>query len=265
MVRRGVTLLELLVSIGVIAVLLGIAAAALRPSVLTARSLTVLAVVRSVGQAAHNYAEDTGHWPHYAEPRLSGAFRNGGVDMPYFNQQWYWMLTLHPYIGDGEHVQNPEAYSPWHPLREVIKNGTHIIDGPHSQFGAGGAVANSIGLSTALFSGAAMWAPVSPTLDVSQLAPVGAAAVAFPSNKLMFYESVPYHLTANAELNGDGVPGFAGRIDGRWPVPAVMVDGSGRIVPPGLIPEPVLNPFYPGGQFSSRMLNTVNGFLGGDF
>jgi len=265
MPRRGFTLIEVLVSLSIIAILISLAAVALQPSIGSARALRVLTVVRADGQAAQQYAADTGRWPHYAEPRLLDAFYNGGVGLPYFNQQWYWMLALHPYIGDGEHVQNPEAYSPWHPLRAALEDRPELQDGPYAQFGPGAAVGNSITLSTALFTGASMWSEDAPTLDVSQLAPVPADAVAFPSQKVMFFESVPYHLVEDAGADRGGVPGFADRIDGSWAVPAVMVDGSGRIVPPVELPERVINPFYPAGTFSGVLMNTVDGFLGRDF
>jgi len=260
MVRRGFTLLEVLVSISIIGALLGIAAAALRPSIDVARSLRVLAVVRSDGQITQQYAADTHHWPHYAKSQLNDAFENGGVGRPYFNQQWYWMLELHTYFGDGDIVQNPIAYSPWHPIYEMFDNGATAFDQPFAQFGAGAAIPNSITLSTALFTSDAMWSATNPVLTVSQLKAVPADAVQYPSNKVMYFESVPWHLARD-----EADPRFAGAVDGSWPVPVTMVDGSGRVVPGRELPAPVLNPFYPEGLFSGVLLNTRRGHQGRDF
>lgn len=67
--KRGTTLIEVLVTIGIISVLIGISAPALRASIDAGRATVCLSTIRSVGQATVMYTSDHRQWPYFADKR----------------------------------------------------------------------------------------------------------------------------------------------------------------------------------------------------
>lgn len=125
---RGFTLLELLVSVGVIAILLGILIPTLREVRLIAKERTVLAHQRQVHSELQRYTTDRRGWyPYYGipgtalapieyTPRLDNPQGIGGFDPDgtYWGQPlaWWWKLILDGY--DGALARNgPEVDPEW--------------------------------------------------------------------------------------------------------------------------------------------------------
>lgn len=255
--KRGVTLVEVLVSIGIISILLGISAPALRSSAQRARSVVCLATIRSLGQATHVYTNDHGHWPYAAvEPRLDDALLNPLRPDPmlYWWQVNHWMLAMHGYL-DGEEFLNPAAHDPWSPIVDRMADPEVRAILPE-----GSVFPSNYNLSTALFSGAALWLRENPVADESQLARVQAAAVAYPSQKVMYHEVMPHHLGAAA------ISDLHAGILKVYELNIVYVDGSARAILSSDRPASVPNPMArPGEGFAGPLTNTWDGYLGRDF
>lgn len=92
MSRRGFTLVELLVVIGVVAVLIGLLLPALSGAQRSARTLVCLSQLRQVGLAALKYAQDHGG----QLPRSSHSSLARGVAP--------WGYALMPYLGRGPYT-----------------------------------------------------------------------------------------------------------------------------------------------------------------
>lgn len=91
MIRRGFTLVELLVAISIIALLLGIMLPALAAARRTAQSVACMSQLRQVGQATQMYAQDH----RQSLPRSTHSALAHGV-MP-------WGYALSPYLGHGDY------------------------------------------------------------------------------------------------------------------------------------------------------------------
>src|SRR5690606_39866058 len=92
MPRKGFALIELLVVVGLIAVLIGILAPALAAARRSARSVQCLSQMRQIGLATTLYAQDS----HDHLPRSSHSALAHGV-MP-------WGYALCPYLGRGRYI-----------------------------------------------------------------------------------------------------------------------------------------------------------------
>lgn len=251
---RGITLLETLIVTGIIGILMAIAIPTLRAGADAARAATCLATLRGVAQATEAYASDTGHYPHFAKPQLHEAFTNEGVPRNYFAQSGFWLTALRGYIGEGGAGASdpPGAFCPWNPMQEILTE-ERAGRRPTKQ----DAHTNIYQLSSALFSGAALWSPEAPVVDASQLRPVRAGNVAHPSSKSMYHEWFPSHaLGIDHDASGSRI--------GNIPMNIVFCDGGAATIPRRLLPDPVPNPFDAGGGRSSVLANTVNGHLGLD-
>lgn len=255
--RRGITLLEVIVAIGVIALLLAIAMPVLSAIRLAARETECLSQIRQTGLLMSSYATDRqGVLPQVGEARLTRSFSNAGFWMNYFDQRVFWPITLRGYTASPN---DPRELSCPYDERPIIEREE---DGYDSQYPDGAVLPTAYWYSSALFTRAALWRETNPVVDASQLLPVNISEVAHPSAKAAFYD-----LAAPHRLSDPPMAPFGADFDDLhrpfYRVPVSLVDGSGALKTRTELPGPVANPFY-GGR-PPTLFNTRDGFLGRDF
>jgi prepilin-type N-terminal cleavage/methylation domain-containing protein len=254
--RRGLTLLELIVAVGVVALLLAISLPVLGAVRLTARETECLSQIRQTGLLMNSYATDhRGRLPQVGEPRLTRSFSNEGYWMNYFDQQMFWPIALRGYAAapnDPRELTCPYTEIP------VIEREEEF----DSQFPEGAVLPVVYWYSSALFTRAALWRETAPVVDASQLLPVNISEVAHPSAKAAFYELAGRHRLVEPPLAPFGED-FDEHIRPYYRVPVALVDGSAALKSRTELPGPVANPFY-GGR-PPTLFNTRDGFLGRDF
>jgi prepilin-type N-terminal cleavage/methylation domain-containing protein/prepilin-type processing-associated H-X9-DG protein len=91
--NRGFTIIELLVALGILAVLAGLAILSFQPLLIKADGTKCLSHMRSIHAALGACVNDTGHWPQDPEPPDAVSV---------IDEQW-WIDQLSPY-GITEHV-----------------------------------------------------------------------------------------------------------------------------------------------------------------
>ena len=256
---RGVTLLEVLVSVAVIATLLAISIPALRSTQGAAREKQCLATLRSVGQASFLWANDHNDLiPHMFTPgQLRTTDPVTGATHNWFENASAWTLALRSYIDQAG------TMCPWHPRLDPATLREHPLDE-----NAGG---SNYTLSAALYTNWAMWQRDNPATTPDQLRPVRFAEVAHPSNKSMYIEFIPFHIPGFDKNAYDTVV-FAGALGGlTHGVNTVLADGSARSAPintltPGLLPPRAFRDDPDAADWSPFPLTTtIDGFLGRDF
>jgi len=254
--RRGVTLLELIVAIGVVALLLAIALPALRGVRLAARETECLSQIRQTGLLMTSYATDhQGVLPQVGEAQLTRSFSNAGFWMNYFDQQMFWPIALRGYAAapdDPHELSCPYADYP------VVEDETEL----DTQFPERAVLPVAYWYSSALFTRAQLWRESDPIVDGSQLLPVRISEVAHPSAKAAFFEIFGVH-----RVGGQPYAAFGADFDEQnrpfYRVPVSLVDGSASLKTRTELPGPVANPFYDGDP--PTLTNTRDGFLGRDF
>lgn len=255
--RRAVSLLELIITIGLISLLLAITLPVLGGVRLAARETECLAQVRQTGLLISSYAADQrGLLPQVGEPRLTRSFSNAGYWMNYFDQKTFWPIVLRGYTAAPDDPR--ELTCPYDDLPIVERAG----NGHGSQFPDGAVLPVAYWYSTALFTRAALWRESNPIVDDSQLRPVNISEIAHPSAKAAFYELAGLHRRVEPPLAPFGAD-FDDKIRPYYRVPVTLVDGSATLKNRTELPGPVTNPFY-GGR-PPTLVNTSDGFLGRDF
>lgn len=126
--RRGWTLIELLVTVGIVAVLIALTAPALRFVNDAARELKSLSYLRTHAQAMSSYtAGSQDAYPIFLEPTNLNVLDVGPGNLPlvrYFDAHWTWHIFLgregHALPYDAEIYRSPrsiEAHAPLSPYR----------------------------------------------------------------------------------------------------------------------------------------------------
>lgn len=237
-VRRGFTLIEVLIVIAVIAVLVGITLPGLRGGREASQRLMSLNNLKQLGDAITMYQGDhAGYYPalhfgvlyHRTEDFLFSEF--------WWTVAWNWPGPVYDYLPINHHV---ETYiSPTSDRRGDPSTGTW----PTSYW-----------YSTSFVGKPRIWSG-EPTHDYALMKAQRGADVLFASNKILLWDSE--FGTRTHELKRDG-PDIA------EPMPMLAADGSGRVEIPAKATEAVPNPFqHPG--YDLRLQNTRDGVRGIDY
>jgi len=258
--RRGVTLLEVLVAIAVIAVLLGITLPALRGARTAAGQVESVSNARTVASAMLAYADAFGRWPFaYANQSAPGAPRPDGV-----RPGTIAFPTIPPgsFIGTGDHWQHATLWpglvalvAPWEEHLHAWLSPGRYDDTIEEQTKDGQFIGAEVSYlySTSFIATPALWSG-SATADQSLVAPTRPEDVASPANKVLVWDGdLAYR------------PERSQRFEGHWlaPTPMAFVDGHAAVHHPLDAAPGVANPLN--NNSSVRLHNTPGGVLGRDY
>lgn len=246
----GLTLIEILVVIAVVAVLLAISLPALSSSRAAGRRLTCESNVRSSVQAISAYTNDFGGmFPSIADPK--SGFVAGNITLDYFTQIGCWPIALKSYIGAEAAMSStqfcPTLYrynsaddlsaQPWVRWQSSYWQTLGAIVGPESFVD-----------------------PVPEIISPTSLRTMRFADVLFPSQKGILAEKLPWHEFAKLkEFTPDmllGKPGFE-----RHTFSTAFADGSALALRGADMIPAVKGPF---GAYYGPVIATVDGIRGRD-
>lgn len=246
--RRAFTLVELLVSISIIAVLVGISLWAVRGTSRARESAETLARLRQHATIFNQYAGDSRDSnPYFADPAtgvLNLPRRFTFPAQPYFASYAYWNYALADAYYAGREF-DPSFYPSRYP------EATGPIFGPVGP--------TPFHYPCTFVAHRSYWNPTTRLADSSQLGPTLLSSVAFPTRKLLLISSYP------VELEFDGLA----RSEPRFRTEAATSDGAALVLRladiadgypsgDGLVPG-ILHGV--GGPFG---LHTLNGVAGTD-
>ena len=256
----GFTILELLVSIGIIGVLLAISLPALRNTRASANEVKSLSNARLVAADMAAFAAAFNRWPYARAGERSPA----APTPPGFPGDQAVVPTLPPgaFVSLGTHWDLDRAWAglvatvaPWEDHFDSWispgKQGASLADRLESGFMTSGLVSyiysHSFIASPALWSGGAV-------ADESLIAPTKPSDVAFPSNKVLVWDGDLAYL-----------PRPPRRVEGHWfhPTPTAFADGHAAVRTPADAAPGVANPLN--NNNNTRLHNTPDGVLGRDY
>lgn len=224
---RGLTIVELLVCLAVVALLLAIAIPVLGAARQSAVEAKCVSNIRSSGAAIQMYLgtyRDT--FPYLArERRLRNAFVNPPLELDYVSQSGYWPMAA------GAMLSVPRA-APETMCPKAMEPGPMMAFPTFVPF-------SSYGMSYGLFSDASLWRVPSASSSEATLRPVRLVEVRFPAEKGLLIETLAWHAVRGGTL--PTVLDEERAADARFSV--AFVDGSaggsrrGELRPGGPTPE----------------------------
>lgn len=231
----GFSIVELLVSIGLVGVLITILLPALGGAMQLARRTGSLANLRSLGQLVHHYNDANAE----AYPWGHAGMNSCGVQVHFFpiwQMATQWPLIMHGVIG-LEHVEA-------------------MTLAPGANRDANGcAEPPSYAYSQAFLADPATWNG-SGVANESQLRSVGVYEVVFPSGKALMWDwELPYLNRPPRSLGPD--------LD--EPTPMLFADSHGSGRTPSRANAAIENPFSDADAPTARLHNTPHGVRGRDF
>ncbi len=245
----GFSLIDLMVALGVIAVLFGISLPALMNARDQSRELVCLSNLRGVGLSIGHYADEhKGQYPFIGLGGTSLPTTRDGRGFIRYPDPWSlelgWTVMLFNSSPWEEHFASwlcPGAQrdpdKPWLPGDGRLPNG-HGIPSFMSSYN----YSHSFVASPEVWSGSA-------TADPALLRPVRVSEVKHPANKVMFWDNEMAHLSNRSPA----------RLDLR---PMLFADGHAATMSLVAASAPVLNPFT--GQ-ARRLVDTRDGVDGRDY
>lgn len=190
--RRGFTLLELLVSLSVVAILIALAIPVIAASRNSAWDAVSMSNLRSHAQASSQYASDhADYYMYFMKPEFSSTLLVEEIDLQYGPALFFWNYTLwhlklaSPYYGysyDHDIFHDPSQNferRPWYPF------------------------STSYSFPCAFLGRPEFWDLKTRLEGPSQLTGTRTAEVRFPSNKSLFVKTWPYEVTAASETLGE--------------------------------------------------------------
>lgn len=242
--RRGFTIIELLVSIGIIGVLFAISLPALLGARVRASELRSVANARSIASDMHAYADVKGTYPFVkivpggtATVRAPSTF----TAMQILSNVWMLIKAWPGLVMEVAPLE--EHYATWvSPGRDTSVPGLNEPSG-----------LTSYNYSTSFLASPALWSGTA-TADPDLIRPTKPADVAFPSNKVLVWDSELAYLAKRPPL----VEGLS-----NHPTPMAFADGHAAVHNPLDATPGIENPFQPGE--GTRLLDTPNGVLGRDY
>jgi prepilin-type N-terminal cleavage/methylation domain-containing protein len=271
--RTGFTLIELLVVIGIIGVLIGILAPALRGARGAALQTVSLANVRSVGQVHAMYAHDHGRHPFRGlgeyparmrelmpnfEPQPGVAlyfwYPRGVVigTTGHFDQSWLWpsiALELESWPEHWETWVSPRKDRPLPTLEDFSLSDDNPVE---EQL--------SVRYSNAFVARPEFFDPARRGEDPARwdalLRPTRPSDVRFPASKVMLWDNDLAYLT------GKPIERVEGQLDA--PTPMAFADGHAAVKNPQDASEATDNPLASRGQ-TMKLADTKDGVAGRDY
>jgi len=239
-IRRGFTIIELLVTIAIIGVILAILLPALGGSVQLTRRTVSLSNLRTIGQFVQHYVEANDE----AYPWAMRGTNTCGVPIqfsPIWQMSMQWPITMHDIV-------KPEELREIQLSPGVRRDGTGNID----TCGA----PPSYTYSMSFLADPRLWGGDS-VADESMLRAVTMSKVAYPTNKVLMWDwELPF---LNHELQRSGP-------DLDESTPMLFADGHGADRRPSEATEPVANPFGEDAILPlARLHNTRDGVQGRDY
>ncbi|MFI4897378.1 MAG: type II secretion system protein [Phycisphaerales bacterium JB059] len=262
--RRGFSLIELMVVIGIIALILAIALPALGGARSTAKQTLALANMRSTQQLFARYATDHGQYPFRGvgdqpaeleepvEPNaLTFSWYPEGVILAtsdHFEQAVLWPAIVAPidewpgiaetWVSPGRDFELPRL--------EDLMNGLEIE--PGEMF--------SIVYSHSFVARPTLWMPErGKSVDrLAELRPTRASEVRAPAGKVMLWDRHLAYLSKEPEREGEHY---------RAKTPMAFADGHGALEVPSEASAGVANPLNGGNE--TRLHNTAQGVYGLDY
>ena len=250
--RAGFTLVELLVVIGVLAVLMAILAPAIGGAVIASREAVLLSRLHGIGQATEAYVGDHRfQLPQAGIPHEPGySIDTNYLWQSYFAQSGFWTVALWPYFGE---INHPGMFPPWRDQGQPTSTTIHY--------------ASMFQQNYAMFTQPGLWSPTHPIIDESQLIAPRASEVAYPSAKVAFFLDFPMHLF-DASLHGYIGTQPAGA---NFNTPIALADSSARLLPYQDLPQSVSDPWWEQRaahvipDSNGGLLRTLDGVEGRDF
>ncbi len=241
--RGGFTVTELLVAIGVIAVLLGITIAAVTPALSASAEVKSLSNVKQLVTVIEVYAlgEDS-TYPAFEEGvlyRTTGGPGDPRFEYPYWQIATHWSGVVYEMLPYRENV---EVY---------ISPGSGRLQEIGPPFPSSYVYSTSFAGQPNLWSGTA-------TADPSLQRPAKTHQVAAPSSKVLLWDGEAAFDDTPADLRRDAARNLL------IETPAGFADGSARPVIPAAASEATPNPF-PHIHSEAKLHNTSEGVRGRDF
>lgn len=268
---RGFTLIELMVTIGIIALLIAISLPALRGANISAKRTKAMANLRSTAQQFDTSANDEGHYP-FRAPGEQPPGMDDGNNTPsqslivrwwpgqsviatsnHFDHENLWPSILVPEISDW-----PTYYENWiSPGRPSdLPEQEDMLAGPHREFDPTQLV--SIRYSNSFVARPETWnAAERGTIDrLGSLRPVSPHEVTFTSSKVMLWDGHLAYLGADLPEQRDG------HFDSETPM--AFADGHADMKNPLEASEPVNNPLNDA-RPQKTLTDTKDGVHGRDY
>lgn len=235
--RRAFTLIEILVTIGIIGVLIAILIPVLAGGRSTAQRTASLANLRSIGQLVHAYTEQYNETYPWATSGINGCDIPMGF-LPVWQLARQWPVAMHEVIPPRE-------------LRPITLAPGARREGPDQNCGH----PPSYEYSASFLARPQAW-DGRGVADESLLRGVTTGMVAHPSSKVMMWDwELPYQTKEPRKVGPD--------LD--EPTPMLFVDGHGKARAPSEATQAVANPFPDAFAPTARLHNTPDGVRGRDY